>query len=298
MNSLYPWRVFLLVVEHGSFRRAADALQVSPSAVSHVILKLEEDYGLPLFTRSRSQLMLTACGEQLLPAAHALINSADALEQQLLGLRDVTAGAVRVAGFNSACAMWMPEILRRFNARYPQVDVTVYQQGDETLRRMVERGDVDLAFLSEDMAEGCDFMPLHRTPLVCLAPRGYVPVNGGCVTAADLEGANIILQADGYDTEIRRYLNVSNLNSRALCRMEVDATCHSWVEEGLGLCITPEMTFRASPRDVSVWPVSPAVYRVVGLVTVFPDSLTPSARRMRETIVDYMREAGLVNVDS
>ena len=140
MNTLYPWRVFLQVTEAGSFRKAADTLQVSPSAVSHVILKLEEDYGLPLFTREHSQLRLTACGEQLLPTVRTLINCGDALEQQLLGLRNITTGAVRIAGFNSACAMWMPEILRRFSARYPQVSVTIYQQGDRTLRQMADRG--------------------------------------------------------------------------------------------------------------------------------------------------------------
>lgn len=298
MNTIYPWKVFLQVAESGSFRHAADVLQVSPSAVSHVIIKLEEDYGVPLFTRSRSQLKLTACGEELLPTAYSLINGADALEQQLLGLRDVTAGSVKIAGFNSACAMWMPEILRKFSARYPQVSVTVYQQGDDTLRRMVNRGEVDLAFLSEDMAEGCDFLPLHRTPLVCLAPRDFVPQNGERVTAHDLAGANMILQADGYDTEIRRYLSVGRFNFRSLCHMEVDATCHAWVQEGLGLCITPEMTFRASPTDVSVWPLEPEAYRIVGLVTVFPDSITPAAGRMRETILEYMAEMGLINVDS
>ena len=146
------------------------------------------------------------------------------------------------------------------------------------------------------MAEGCDFLPLHRTPLICLAPKDFVPANGMYVTATDLEKATMILQAEGYHTEIHRYLHIHNLSSHTLCHMEVDATCHAYVEGGLGLCITPEMTFHANPRDVSVWPVRPEVYRVIGLVTAFPDSLPPAAGRLRQEIIQYMTESGLVNM--
>ena len=296
MNTVYPWKVFLQVAEDRSFRQAALALRVSPSAVSHVILKLEEETGFFLFVRSRGGVQLTANGRLLVPYARSLVGCCDALDQQLMGLRNVCAGEVRIGGFNSACAMWMPDILRRFSAQYPQVEVTVYQQGDRTVRRMVENGEVDLAFLSEDIAGDCDFLPLHRTPLVCLAPRDFTPANGRYVTAEDLRDAVIILQADGYDTEIQRYLHMSSLPGKALYRLEVDATCHAYVEQGLGLCITPEMTFRCSPRDVGVWPIRPAISRTVGLATVFPDFITPAAREMRRHILAYMAEQGLRNV--
>lgn len=58
MVSLYSWQVFVTVAEEKSFMKAARVLNVSQSAVSHIIAKLEEEQGYALFLRNRSNVEL------------------------------------------------------------------------------------------------------------------------------------------------------------------------------------------------------------------------------------------------
>ena len=65
--SLYLYEVFKTVAEYKSFSRTAEAMHITPSAVSHAIANLEEQFGFALFERSRKGVQLTVNGEKMLP---------------------------------------------------------------------------------------------------------------------------------------------------------------------------------------------------------------------------------------
>lgn len=77
LNQLRQIAIFAKTVEHGSFRKAAAALHLSPSVVSHHIAKLEERLGVALLYRSTRKLSLTSDGEMLLISAQAMMNAAE-----------------------------------------------------------------------------------------------------------------------------------------------------------------------------------------------------------------------------
>ena len=77
LNQLRQIAIFSKTVEHGSFRKAAIALHLSPSVVSHHIAKLEEELGVALLYRSTRKLSLTSDGETLLVSARAMIDAAE-----------------------------------------------------------------------------------------------------------------------------------------------------------------------------------------------------------------------------
>ena len=69
--SLYGYEIFETVVEQNSFVKAAHVLNLTPSAVSHAIAKLESDIGFPLFIRNRNGVRLTGEAEKILPYIRA-----------------------------------------------------------------------------------------------------------------------------------------------------------------------------------------------------------------------------------
>lgn len=298
MVSLYSWQVFVTVAEEKSFVKAARVLNVSQSAVSHIIAKLEEEQGYALFLRNRSNVELTANGRLLMPYVRSFLAAGASLEGQMAGLSQSETGEVKIAGFNSVCAMWLPDIIKRFHEKYPDVRVIVRQTGDLLIRDMINNGEVDLAFLSQGTETKGEFQPLHRTPLLCLTPKDFVPKNGVSVTPEDLREHPLILQYEGYDTEMVLYLKQNGFTISSEYRIEVDATCHSYVEKGLGFCLAARMTLDCNPADVGVWPLVPEWERVIGLVTVFPEYLSPSVRLFREEIFAYFKKKGLMNICS
>ena len=85
-------RVFLSVVDEGSFPKAAKSLQRAQSAVTYAIRKLEAEIGVPLFDRSAYRSVLTPAGRALLTRARRIAEEAGAFREQARGL---AGGAVR-----------------------------------------------------------------------------------------------------------------------------------------------------------------------------------------------------------
>ena len=73
--TLLSYQVFQTVVGQGSFQKAAEILNLTPSAVSHAIASMEQELGFSLFTRNKAGVALTNYGEHLLPYVNAVLNS-------------------------------------------------------------------------------------------------------------------------------------------------------------------------------------------------------------------------------
>ena len=73
--TLLTYQVFKTVTEQGSFRKAADLLGLTPSAVSHAVSSLEAELGFCVLNRAKSGVTLTNYGERLLPYVNAVLNS-------------------------------------------------------------------------------------------------------------------------------------------------------------------------------------------------------------------------------
>lgn len=296
--NVYPWYVFITVAEQKSFIKAASILNVSQSAVSHAIAKLESECGYFLFVRNRNSIELTANGRTLLPFAHKLLNCDNMLAQEAARLKNVQSGDVKIAAFHSATLLWMPGIIKKFREEYPDIRVIVRQSGDRDIMRMIKNGEVDLAIVSKDaITRDIPFLPLHQTPLVGVTAKGYQPINGESLQPEDFKANELVLPQEGYDTEMLHYINRSGLHADANYRIEDDDTIFFYVEHGFGLSIMPRMTARCSPqREIKTWPLTPQLMRTVGLVTVYPDYISPAAALFRQHIIYYMTEHNLINI--
>lgn len=127
MIELFPGlrslRAFDAAAEHLSFTRAADALGVTPAAISHQIKELEGLMGVPLFTRTSRSMRLTRQGEILQTAAH---ESLEVLSRALLRIKRLeNRQQIRVSASPSLAAKWLVPRLDRFLALHPGADVRV-----------------------------------------------------------------------------------------------------------------------------------------------------------------------------
>ncbi len=117
--------VFVSVAKHRSFRKAALARGVSPSALSHVIRGLEQTLGVRLFNRTNRSIRITPAGEHLLQRiGPALGDIADAIEQVGL-LRDRPAGTLRLNVPRNAAELVIKPMMCRFLATYPEIRLEV-----------------------------------------------------------------------------------------------------------------------------------------------------------------------------
>lgn len=226
-----------------------------------------------------------------------MLNCDNSLSQEVLKLKNVHSGEVKISAFHSATLLWLPEIIDKFKEGCPNVRVKVRQSGDKDIVRMIVNGEVDLAIISQNaLGPEISFLPLYKTPLVGVTPKEYQPLNGTSITMEDFKANDLIAPYEGYDTEILPYLIHCGLNVEPIYRIEDDDTIFAYVEKGYGLSVMPLMTVHCSHREVKTWELATNPMRTIGLITAYSDYISPAAAIFRQHILYYMTQKNLINL--
>ena len=157
-------RAFVLIAEGGSFTRAAERVGRTQSAVSMQIRRLEETLGHPLLTRTPRGVQPTPQGAWLLDRARALL----ALNDEIVGnfRAPPMVGVVRIGTPDDYALFWLPQILARFAAAHPSVELDVTCMNSHELAERLQDGKLDLTLLSEGQEpRGATAQRIWRGPL-------------------------------------------------------------------------------------------------------------------------------------
>jgi Transcriptional regulator len=289
--SIFAYQVFVTVVEKSSFVKAADSMNMTASAVSHSIAKLERDLGLTLFTRNRNGAYLSSEGESILPHVLAVLNGQERLSQEVSHLKGLDSGSIRMATFPSVCTSWLPDIINSFRKLHPGVEVTVWQGNYYEVINWLHSGYADIGFLSINVdTRGLDFVPLYQDRMMCVASADYQPKNKTYVTLEDIQAGPILWPHQSDDIEVDTMLmNNYGLNLRHKGMVESDHCLVTLAEAGLGLALLPELSFGRISHKASVYPVEPAWYRNIILAHLKSQPMSSAASVMHRHIVDFCR---------
>ncbi|MGR3758679.1 LysR family transcriptional regulator [Roseobacteraceae bacterium NS-SX3] len=155
-------RSFVAVADYGGVTRAAGFLHLTQSAVSMQLKRLEELLGLELLDRSGRTIALTAAGEQLLGYARRMVALNDEVIARLTD--QAYEGEVVLGVPHDIVYPVIPQVLQRFNASYPRVNVNLCTSNTRELKAEFARGGFDLILTTETSAgEGSE--TIHRMPL-------------------------------------------------------------------------------------------------------------------------------------
>jgi DNA-binding transcriptional LysR family regulator len=141
------------VARAGSFRGAAERLNISASAINRQILRLEQDVGLALFERLPRGIRPTAAGERLLADIRRWRREQERAEGQLRDLKGQRRGVVSIGAMECFSTTLLPEAIKTLHARNPLIEAEVLIAGSEELHKKLSTKDIDIALL---------FNPPHR----------------------------------------------------------------------------------------------------------------------------------------
>ncbi|ODM44012.1 LysR family transcriptional regulator [Cereibacter johrii] len=144
-------RSFVAVADAGGVTRAAGFLNLTQSAVSMQIKRLEETLDLALLDRSARRVALTAAGEQLLGYARRML----ALNDEVFGrlTHDDFEGEVVLGVPHDIVYPAIPQVLQRFSAEFPRMRVTLLSSYTRKLKSQFARGECDVIMTTEDTVE-------------------------------------------------------------------------------------------------------------------------------------------------
>lgn len=163
-------RSFVAVADTGGVTRAAGYLNLTQSAVSMQLKRLEESLGVQLLERAGRGVGLSTAGEELLPNARRLLELNDEVLRRMVspaGMRELFLGVPHDIVYPA-----IPEVLRQFNAAFPQVKVHLNSSLTEELKERFAAGEMDVILTTEKRCEAGGETLVHL-PLVWVgAPSG------------------------------------------------------------------------------------------------------------------------------
>jgi DNA-binding transcriptional LysR family regulator len=164
------------LAEHGSFRRAAESLKIAQPTLSRGIKELEDEVGLPLFTRSRAGHEPTDFGRVFLQHAVAVLAGANELDREIAMARGIATGETSVAMGPYVAETLGPRCAARFLDAHPAGRLRILMNDPATAFRSLRAGSVDLAIADHSMLASDDDLEY----IARLAPiGGYVIVRAG-----------------------------------------------------------------------------------------------------------------------
>ena len=262
---------FVRIAEHGSFQRAAEALHLSQTALSHRLRKLEADLGSVLLIRSSREVSLSPAGQELLPNARRLLKELADCYAAMRVRSGSTREQVAFACLPTIAHSRIPPVLARFAERYADAavrlrDIPVAQIAERVRSGEVEFGVTIVTAHLPDLRSRA----LFSEPYVLLLPAEHPLAAQDSVARTDLDGQAMVRIAT--QSKNRQLVDdaLGEARDRMQWRLEVQnaTTAMRLVAHGLALTILPRSAADVAPPGVVMRPfadIRPT--RTIGIVS-------------------------------
>ena len=284
------YEAFLKAVELGSLTRAAVELGVTQSAVSHMIGALEEELGFSLLKRGRSGARATAEGERVLPAIRGMLNSREQLEQTAAAIRGLDCGTVRIGTFTSVAVHWLPGMIKRFQADYPNVELKLMNGDYHDVEQWLADGSCDLGFIARPTKQRGKVTALLEDRLLAVVPKDHRLASLPRFPIKEVEHEPFISLLETSDHDARRALDAAGVTPNIRYTTKDDYAIIAMVEQGLGVSIMPELLLSGRNDNVRIMELTPPASRVIGLCLPDADRAGPATTRFAQCVSDWVRE--------
>jgi LysR family positive regulator for ilvC len=259
---------FINLAETLHFGRASEASNVSPSALSRAIARIEAEVGVTLFERNNRSVALTRAGKLFLGYARETLGEWDTICNTLMEEAGQLRGEVSMYCSVTASYSFLFEILTRFRRDYPDVEIKLHTGDPEDAITRVLAGNEDIAIgaRTERMQAGLAFKPIAVSPLVFIAAREAGP------QGSDWEHTPMILPERGLARRrVDEWFRSRGIPPNVYVQVSGNEAIVSMVSLGFGVGVVPRIVLENSPlRDtVRILEVTPRLKAYeVGLFTL------------------------------
>jgi len=246
-------RAFLAIAEAKTFTAGARRVNVTQAAISMQIRQLEDEVGLPLFTRTPRRVIMTEAGEYLLERARRIMREHDSALAEIAEVAGAEHGRLRIG---SASAMFatkqLPSILQKLKEKFPNAEISVTSGTSQTLVEKIMHGEVDIAFISLPV-EGSHVTidPLFSDEIVAIAHPDHPLASEKFISAATLAGENLILGEKGGNTRrmIDDFFDAANVRPNIVMELSRQEAINQMVENNMGVGIAGAKTVSEEIRS-------------------------------------------------
>jgi DNA-binding transcriptional LysR family regulator len=244
MDRLAAERMFVKVVETGSFAAAASRLGTSSGQASKLVSRLEATLGVKLLNRTTRALALTEAGRSCADRLRRLIEDYDDLEAEMQQTSVVPRGRLRLTAPMSFGTARLAPLLAAFAVRYPDISLDV--QFADRIVNLVDEGFDAAIRVGNPTDQGLVARKLCRVGIVTIAAPDYLFRKGTPIRPADLAQHDCIIDTNFRDPHHWSFAQGQKVPVAGRLSFSNASACVSAAEAGLGIACVPEFVAEAS----------------------------------------------------
>lgn len=261
--------------------RAAQSLYIAQPSLSQILMKLEEECGFALFTREKDGVRETNEGSRFLDQVEELAGIYRKMRRQLEEFQQLKRGLVSFGIPINLGTSLLPDILPRFSALYPGVEVRFFENNSVELDRMVLEGRTDFNIMHfQSPKETLEYEILGVDPFCLAAPSSWgerLGLKEGAIgkrQLKELEPEPFIMVARGQKLRqtADEILSQAQVKPKVLCSTKSMETAKRLVAAGMGLTLLPMSytTLLSDRKGILCVPISEELEASWKIVIAYP----------------------------
>ncbi len=284
------YKALLTAVDTGSFSAAAAKLGYTQSGLTHMMNALEAELGISILQRGFYGVKLTPAGERIIPRIRNLVMCEETLINEIELLRAFGDNIIRIGAFSSVAVMWLPTIVERFNAEYPDVTVNIQTGTVAELYGGLDDGRYDICFGSKNSKyQDIKWTPLATDRFFAILPPDY-PIDDNEFPISGFNGTKFLMPGLGFDDDISGVFQEYGVKPFVTQTYVDDPAIISMVEHSLGVSMLSELILASRRDNVKIVPIAPEVSRNMCIAHKTDKLLTMPLKRLMAITKEYIKE--------
>ena len=281
-------KAFLAAVETGSFSKAAEFLNYTPSGVSQLVSALENELGFSLLRRSKRGVTPTENGEKLLPTIREFLLQENRIYQFAAETNGLLIGNITIAAYSSIATHWLPSVIRAFQEDYPQIQIKLMEGIRQEVTKWLDEKIADVAFLSYKDPMPYEWIPLAEDQMLAVLPKTHPLAAEISYPLQNCERERFIMPALGRDADVIALFQANKLNPNIQFSTLENFATMAMVEQGLGMSIMNELITRKWQCDVVMLPLTPPQHITLGIALFSLETASPAIKQFIQYAVERL----------
>ena len=237
---------FKTVAELKSFSKASIALGYAQSSITFHIKQLEEELGVCLFDRIGNTIRLTDSGYILLEYSQKILSLSEEAKHAL-NQNSTPSGTLKIAGISSLCSSLLPQLIKKYNAAFPDVTISATTVSKLQVIEKVNEGSADVGLYIDFEAPSEDsYTAIYMENPLCFICSVNNTISKDSISIKDLEGVPIIATEPkcSYRELLTSLFIKNNITPSIIFDTENTEVIKRFVQSDLGISFLPEISVR------------------------------------------------------
>ena len=242
LMTLNDLRYVAAIAQERNFRRAAERCFITQPALSLAIQKLEEELGVQIFERSRTEVSVTPVGSRIVEQAQRVLEEAARVKDIATQGRDQLVGALKLGVIFTVGPYLLPELIPILHKHAPQMPLEVEENLTAQLDVLLRNGRIDAAIVALPFeAPNIAVQALYDEPFAVVVPASHGWAKRTSIKAEELAQEKVLLLASGHCFSNQVVEACPELHPRVGEVLQGNSleTIRNMVASGLGISVLP-----------------------------------------------------------